>query len=125
MSSRLFTSLADLVVLIHLAYVVFVVLGGLLVRRRPYLAWLHLPAVLWGAVVELCGWLCPLTPLEQWLRLKSGAAPYKGDFVEQYLLPLLYPAGLTRGHQIILGLLVIMVNLVIYYQLWHALKKRP
>lgn len=106
--------LADLVVLAHFAFVVFVILGGLLVLWWRWLAWLHVPAALWGMVVELAGWICPLTPLENWLRARAGGHGYEESFVEHYILPLLYPSDLTREIQIGLGVLVIVVNLGIY-----------
>jgi Protein of Unknown function (DUF2784) len=105
---------ADLVVWIHLAFVVFVVLGGVLVMRWPRLIWVHLPAVMWGVIIELCGWICPLTPLENWLRRKGGGENDHSDFVAHYLLPMLYPQGLTRKSQITLGALVVVVNVAIY-----------
>ena len=106
--------LADLVVVLHLAFAGFVALGGLLVLRWPRLAWAHLPAAVWGAGIELTGWICPLTPLEHELRARSGAAPYAGDFVARYVMPLLYPEGLTRDAQLALGVLVVLVNAAIY-----------
>ena len=106
--------LADLVVLVHLGFVVFVVLGGLLVMKRFGLIWIHLPAVFWGVAIELSGWICPLTPLENWLRHKGGEENYQFDFVAHYLLPMLYPQGLTRRSQIVLGALVLVVNGAIY-----------
>jgi hypothetical protein len=106
--------LADLVVWVHLGFVVFVVLGGLLVMKWPRLIWIHLPAVCWGVAIELCGWICPLTPFENWLRHKGGEENYQFDFVAQYLLPILYPQGLTRRSQIVLGALVLVVNAAIY-----------
>ncbi len=114
--------LADLIVVIHLAFVLFVVSGGLFVAWRRRVAWLHLPAVAWGAWIEFSGWICPLTPLENWLRSRGGAAAYRGDFVAHYLLPVLYPADLTRGIQIVLGVLVLAVNAAAYA--W-ALRRRP
>lgn len=105
--------LADAVVVAHLLFIAFVVAGGLLVLRWPRVAWLHIPAAAWGAVVELMGWVCPLTPLENWLRGRGGA-PYQGDFVARYLLPLIYPESLTPARQRILGAVVIAANLAIY-----------
>jgi len=105
---------ADLVLVFHLAFVLFVVLGGCLVLRRPWVAWLHVPAALWGAVIEFMGWICPLTPLENRLRTASGSAGYDGSFVERYLLPLVYPTGLERTLQIVLGIGVILINAMIY-----------
>src|SRR5687768_9467999 len=109
-----YRALADLVVVVHIAFVAFVVFGGLLVLRRPRLAWLHLPAAVWGVMIEFAGWTCPLTPLENALRLRGGEAGYSGGFVEHYLLPVLYPAGLTRGVQLVLGSIVLALNLAVY-----------
>ncbi|MEZ4587840.1 MAG: DUF2784 domain-containing protein [Gemmatimonadales bacterium] len=105
---------ADLVVLVHLLFVVYVVAGALLVLRWPATAWVHLPAAAWGALIELTGWICPLTPLENRLRAQGGEAGYAGGFVEHYVLPVLYPDGLTSGTQRALGLLVIVLNLFLY-----------
>ena len=98
----------------HLAFILFVVAGGLAVARWPRLAWLHLPAAVWGALIELANWICPLTPLENWLRRKAGAIAYDESFVEHYLLPIVYPTGLTRGVQMVLGFTIIAVNLAAY-----------
>jgi cobalamin synthase len=106
--------LADLVVGVHALFVAFVVVGGLLALRRPWVAALHLPAAVWGALIEFRGWICPLTPLENSLRAAAGEAGYRSGFIEHYLLPVLYPAGLTRGVQLALGSVVIVVNLVVY-----------
>ena len=116
--------LADLLVLIHLAFILFVVLGGLLVLRWPRIAFIHLPAALWGALIEFGNWICPLTPLEQKLRQSAGEGVYSGSFVEQYVLPLIYPSGLTREVQIGLGLLVLLLNFLIYACLLWKWKKR-
>lgn len=106
--------LADCLVLVHLAFIVFVVAGGFLVLWRPSCRWIHLPAAVWGALIEFTGWICPLTPWEQALRLKAGLVGYTGGFIEHYILPVLYPQGLTPGVQIALGFLVIGVNVAIY-----------
>ena len=105
---------ADLLVVVHLAFVGFVVLGGFAVPRWPRLAWAHLPALAWGVGIELSGAICPLTPVEQWLRIEAGGAGYEGDFVAHYLLPVLYPAGLTRQAQIALGGLACGINAIAY-----------
>lgn len=105
---------ADLVVLLHGAFALFVALGGLLVWRWPRLAWPHLPAVAWGALIEFTGGICPLTPLEQHLHQVIGQAGYTGGFIDHYLLTLLYPAGLTREMQWALGAGVLMVNGAVY-----------
>lgn len=101
---------ADLIVVAHLVFIVFVMVGGVCVVRWRWVAALHIPAALWGALVEFTGWICPLTPLENEFRQAAGMAGYSGGFVEHYLLPLIYPPGLTRTIQIVLGLLVVTVN---------------
>ena len=106
--------LADLVVLIHALFIVFVVAGGLLAWRWPRIAWLHLPAAAWGAGIELFGGICPLTPLENWLRIAAGEAGYAGGFIGRYLLPVIYPADLGRELQLMLGIGVLVVNAAIY-----------
>lgn len=116
--------LADLVVVVHLGFVVFVVVGGLLVFRWGWVAWLHLPAALWGALIEFFGWVCPLTPLERWLRRRAGEAGYEGGFVEHYILPVLYPGELTRGIQIALGVGVVVLNLCVYGWLLRSRRTR-
>lgn len=110
----LYRFLADAVVAFHLGFVLFVVLGGLFALRWPRAAWLHLPAAVWGAGIELLGGICPLTPLENRLRDLGGEAGYAGGFVEHYLLPVLYPDALTRDVQYVLGAFVILFNLAVY-----------
>jgi hypothetical protein len=116
--------LADLVFLVHLAFVLFVMLGGIAVWRRPKLAWLHLPAVAWGASIEFAGWICPLTPWEQSLRRLAGDKGYSAGFVEHYLTPLLYPEGLTRNVQIVLGVLVLAINVAAYALILRRHRRR-
>jgi hypothetical protein len=116
--------LADLVVGVHALFVAFVVVGGLLALRWPWVAVLHLPAAIWGALIEFQGWICPLTPLEKSLRTAAGQAGYQGGFIEHYLLPVLYPAGLTRGVQLALGAAVIIVNLAVYGLLLARRRRR-
>lgn len=111
--------LADLVLIVHLAFVVFVLWGGLLMLKWRWIAWLHLPAAVWGAVVEFTGWICPLTPLENWLREQGGKTSYRSDFIAQYLLPVLYPEDLTRNVQFLLGTGVVVLNAVVYWWLWQ------
>ena len=105
---------ADLIVILHAAFVLFVVFGGLLVWRWRRVAGLHLLALLWGASVELAGLICPLTPLENHLRELGNRAAYHGDFINHYLTAFLYPEGLTRPIQIGLGLAVLLINVVVY-----------
>lgn len=110
----LYRLLADLVVLVHLVFVIFAVAGALLVLRWRWLVWAHVPAVVWAALIEFAGWICPLTPLENRLRISGGGAEYHGGFIDHYLLPILYPSGLTRGVQVLLGSFVLLVNVGIY-----------
>ena len=110
----LYGLLADFVVVVHAAFVVFVVLGGLLVLWSLRWAWAHLPAAIWGAVVEFGGKVCPLTPLENYLRHLAGERGYAGGFIEHYITPLLYPVGLTRDRQFLFGAIVVAVNLAAY-----------
>ena len=112
--------LADAVLALHLLFVVFVALGGLIALRWPRAAWIHLPAAAWGAVVEFTGWICPLTPLEVALRRQAGQAGYEGGCIEHYLGALIYPAGLTRSHQVALGAIVLLINLVVY---WRVIRR--
>jgi len=105
---------ADGVLILHFAFVLFVALGGFLVLRWRRVAWVHVPAVLWGALVEFTGWICPLTPLEVWLRHAAGGEGYAGDFLEHYIVAILYPDGLTRDLQILFGVAVLLVNVAIY-----------
>lgn len=120
----LYSWLADLIVLLHLGFVLFVVFGGLFVYRWPHVIWWHLPAAIWGAAVEFGGWLCPLTPLEIWLHAKAGNEGYQGDFIEHYIMPIVYPADLTRTTQIALGLVVVAVNVAVYGWYWRRGMRR-
>ncbi len=120
----LYHPLANTLVVIHLAFVGFVIFGGLLVLRWPRVKWAHLPAALWGAVIEFWGFVCPLTPLENYFRQRAGLAEYHTGFVERYLLPVLYPAQLTRAVQIVLGVGVVAINLCIYAWIFRRWKRR-
>jgi len=106
--------LTDIVVVLHVVFVVYAVAGGALVLWRPRSAWLHAPTALWAAGIELGGWICPLTPLENWLRERATLARYGGGFIERYIMPVIYPDGLTRRHQIALAALVIIINAAVY-----------
>lgn len=110
----MYAALADGVLVTHFLFVLFVVVGGLLVLRWPRLAWIHLPAAAWGVAIEFFGWMCPLTPLENELRARAGQAVYEGDFVARYLMPVIYPEGLTREVQFVLGAFALVLNLAIY-----------
>jgi hypothetical protein len=120
-----FRILADLVVGLHFLFVLFVILGGLLALRWRWIPWLHLPAALWGALIEFGGWICPLTPLEKTLRARAGDAGYVGGFIDHYLIPVLYPGALTRNFQFVLGAAVIVINLLVYGWLKRRSWKRP
>lgn len=109
-----FALLAALTVFVHVAFVIFAAAGGVIVLRWPRVAWLHLPAVAWAVFVELSGGFCPLTPLENEFRERGGLQPYSGDFVANYVLPVLYPEGLTRDVQIWIGLGVLAINVAAY-----------
>lgn len=112
-----YSLLADTVLILHFAFVAFALLGGLLVLRRPRLLWLHLPTLAWGVLVQWADWICPLTPLENHLRLLGGEAGYEGGFIEHYLMLLLYPGNLTLELRYILGAVLLIVNLAVYARL--------
>ena len=115
--------LADVVALVHLLFVLFVMAGSLLALRWPQAVWFHAPALIWGLIVECAGTMCPLTPLENRLRLLGGDSGYSDDFVSHWLLPVLYPTSLTRGLQMILGGLLLLLNVCLYA--WILTKRRP
>jgi hypothetical protein len=117
-----YSFLADFVVLLHVCFVLFAMFGGFLVFWKSYMAWYHIPAVVWAASIEFLGFICPLTPLENMLRAMGGDAEYATGFIEQYIMPILYPAILTRKMQIGLGLIVLGTNVAIYFVFWQ--KKR-
>ena len=115
---------ADFVLLTHFAFIVLVVAGGLVVFRYAWFVWIHLPAASWGAFVELSGRICPLTTLENYLRVNAGQEGYVDSFVEHYILPVIYPAGLTRNIQLVLAGLVIAVNVIIYATIFLRKKRQ-
>jgi hypothetical protein len=115
----LFRGAADLVLVVHLAFVAFVVLGGLLALRWRRVAWVHVPVALYGATIEFVGFICPLTPLEIWLRRQGGQAGYEGGFIEHYVTAALYPTGLTREVQLVLGTAVLVLNGIVYLAWWR------
>lgn len=119
----LYRALADTTLLVHLAFVLFVALGGFLVLRWRRVAWLHLPAALWGAYVELSGRICPLTPLEVSLRERGSGGGYSGGFIEHYVQAWIYPEGLTREVQIALGVTLFVMNTLIYVWVFHGSKR--
>ncbi len=117
--------LADIVVVLHLLFIVFVLGGGVLVLFWRRCAWLHLPAVLWAILIELTGGICPLTPLENWLRLRGEGAGYHTSFIEHYLIPVIYPAALTYELRLVLALIVVVINAGIYAFILRCKLKRP
>ncbi|MFZ4536965.1 DUF2784 domain-containing protein [Propionivibrio sp.] len=118
-----YSLLADATLLFHLAFILFAVLGALLVWHFPRLAWLHLPAVIWAGLIEITGQICPLTPLENRLRWLSGETGYRGGFIEHYLLPIIYPHELSHDVQVVLGIGVIAINVVAYTLMRHRAKQ--
>lgn len=120
----LYRVLADLIVVLHMAFVVFVAVGGLLAWRWPWVAYAHVPSFLWGAWVHLAGRVCPLTPLENHLRARAGSAGYAGGFVEHYVLPVLYPAFLPRPTSVGLGIFLLVFNSLLYARVLHRLRPR-
>ena len=114
-----YRALADGVLLLHLGFVLFVTLGALLLAHWPRLMLVHLPAALWGVLIEFAGGWCPLTPLEQDLRRRGGEAGYAGGFIDHYITAALYPSGLTRGSQMALGSLLLLFNVVLYWRWWR------
>jgi hypothetical protein len=117
--------LANVVVLIHFIFILFVIFGGFLLFKWVRCAWIHLPVVIYGALLEFFGWICPLTPLEKWLRLKGGGAAYETGFIDHYIVPIIYPSNLTRQLQITLGLFVLALNLGIYLAvIWFRVRKK-
>ncbi len=118
-----FRFLADLLVLGHFVFILFAILGGLLVLRWRRLIWLHLPAASWTVIVQICPWYCPLTTWENHLRMLGGEAGYTTSFVEHYLLPILYPTALTREMEIFLGIIALVINLSVYAWVFYRIKK--
>ena len=114
---------ADLVLVVHFAFVLFVIFGGLLALRWPRVAWVHVPVALYGAVIEFVGFVCPLTPLEIWLRRRGGESGLEGGFIEHYITAALYPAGLTRAVQVGLGVAVLALNGIVY-AIWLRRRRR-
>ena len=116
--------MADIIVFSHFAFILFTLFGGILSIWWQRVIWLHIPTVLWSAWIEFAGWICPLTFLEYWLRIKGGEKGYYGGFVEHYIIPVLYPYGLTREIQIVLGVIVIAFNILIYLHVFMVRNKK-
>ncbi len=118
----LYRTLADLVLVLHLAFIFFVVAGGLLALRWRWAPLVHLPAALWGVFIELSGGICPLTPIENALRRAEGTSGYSGGFIEHYVVPIIYPAGLLPSIQLLLAALVVLANTLVYFFVWRSLR---
>jgi hypothetical protein len=119
----IFRIAAEAVVVVHLGFILFVILGGLTLFRWPRMIWIHVPAAVWGALVELAGAPCPLTPLENRLRTAGNAEAYGGGFIDHYIMPIVYPPGLTREIQVVLGAVVLAVNVFIYFKLLTRMRQ--
>jgi len=119
----LYLVFSNLVFITHAAFILFVVLGGLLAVRWKWAVWFHVPAAIWGMLIEFTGWACPLTALEiEWLQ-KAGRAGYSGGFIEHYLIPLVYPAGITEADQVFLGCGVFVMNVLVYLLVWQKWRR--
>ena len=116
---KLFTTL---IIFIHFLFIIYVLFGAFLGMKWPKSLFVHLPSFFWGAYIELSGGVCPLTPLENWLRIKGGNISYAGDFIEHYVENLVYPPGLTRKIQIIFGIIVIVINIAVYFYIYRRRK---
>jgi len=114
---------ADITLLVHLTFILFVVFGGLIVLYRQWVAWFHIPMVLWASFINLIGWVCPLTPLENTYRSAAGQAGYEGGFVEHYIARLVYPEGLTYELGVILGISVLVWNMLVYAFIVYRAKR--
>jgi uncharacterized protein DUF2784 len=116
--------LADLVLIVHLSFIVFVIFGGLLALKWHKAIWIHIPCAIWGALIEFFGWICPLTYLENYFREIANVSRYETSFIQHYLLPIIYPPGLTTDIQILLGVIVIVMNFIIYSVVWRYRYKK-
>lgn len=120
----LYTVLADFIVLLHFLFILFVLFGGFLLFWSKRILWIHLPAVLWAAIIEFSGWICPLTPLENLFRQRGGTPAYSTGFIDHYIMPIIYPSFLTRKMQIVLGAVVIGVNAIVYWVVFYKKNKK-
>ena len=120
----MYRALADATMLVHFAFIAFVVLGGLLALRWRRVMWVHLPAAVWGVLIELRGWTCPLTPLENHFRRLGGESGYAGGFIDRYLEPVIYPPGLSGSTQLVLAASVVLVNAVVYWLVFRRRARR-
>jgi hypothetical protein len=117
-----YSLLADLIILLHFMFILFVLCGGLLVLKWKWLIFIHIPAAIYGILIEIESWVCPLTPLEVHFKMKAGESIYQGGFIEHYLIPIIYPPGLNRTIQIILAAMVLILNIIIYTMVFYKYK---
>ena len=115
---------ADAVVVVHFLFIIFAVAGGWLLFWRRWIGWFHIPAVVWAVLIEWKGWICPLTPLENYLRYQAQLSPYQETFIEYYLLPVLYPVGLQEETRYLLAIFVLVVNLTVYGVSFFVVRER-
>ncbi|MBI9061321.1 MAG: DUF2784 domain-containing protein [Marinilabiliaceae bacterium] len=120
----IFRIIASILVLIHGLFILYVLFGAFLNFKWPKMIWIHLPMVIWGALVEYMHWICPLTPLENYFRQKARTGVYEGDFIEHYIIPLIYPENLTPQFQVVFGSLVVVLNLVVYGFFWYHIRRK-
>ena len=120
----IYSFLADLLVVFHLVFILYVIAGALLIFTWPKTLWIHLPSCFWGMTVEFTGWICPLTPWEIQLRRLAGEEGFSRSFIEQYLIPMIYPSGLNREIQMLMGSIVLIVNLSLYTLILIKRRKR-
>lgn len=118
----LYKILADLVILLHFGFILFVIFGALLVFKKPKLAWVHIPVALWGMLISLIGWVCPLTPLENYFHAMAGEYAYSGSFIDHYIVRIIYPSGLTRELAVGMGIIVLVWNVLIYSIFLYKIK---
>jgi hypothetical protein len=116
--------LADTVLVVHFSFIIFTLFGGLLALVGRTAIWFHIPVVLWSSVVNLAGWVCPLTPLENRLRELAGQAGYEGGFVEHYLMEVIYPGGMTRDLELTAGISVLVWNVLLYAYVLHRQRRK-
>jgi len=119
----LYNIAADIVVFVHFTFIVFVLVGGVLVFKWRRLIWLHIPSAIWGAMIVMVGWICPLTPIENRLRHAGESETYTRSFIEHYLVPVIYPSGLDREMFIVMGMVVIVINVIVYIMLFVKYKR--
>jgi hypothetical protein len=121
MASKIF---ADLILIVHLAFILSAIFGSLFVLWKPKLAWIHIPLFLWAGTVNMVSWVCPLTPLEVKYRIQAGQAGYETSFIEHYIEPIVYPVGMTREIEFITGLAVVLLNIFVYITLFHRTRRK-